>query len=102
MSVPPATNLQVLGDPLSWADQYERMRRQGLGLGPRRPAEEIDGMTMFLRQGSAAWMRGRVGSETESTKIADATQPAFAHRDRGEVTRLLATMVGAAAAQVRA
>ena len=89
-------------DKGTWAERYERLRRLGLQLGaPFR--DDGGGLGQFLREGRVSWLQSPVvPAATQPANLAPRAHVALVHRDRFDVTRLLATMVGAAAAEVGA
>lgn len=86
----------------SWAERYERLRRLGLQLGAQF-LDDGEGLSQFLREGTVSWMQSPVvAPATQPASLAPRAHVALVHRDRVDVTRLLATMVGAATAEVGA
>lgn len=87
------------GDHRSWAERYERLRRLGLQHGARF-FDDAEGLSRFLREGTVSWMQSpAVRCEARPANPAPHVHVALAQRDRSDVTRLLATMVGAAATE---
>jgi hypothetical protein len=86
-------------DNRSWAQRYERLRRIGLQLGAQF-LDDTEGLSKFLREGTASWMLSPAEqSRRKPPNLAPHAHVALAHGDRSDVTRLLATMVGAAATE---
>lgn len=86
----------------SWAERYERLRACGIELGSRL-LDGAEGLVLLLRQGMVSWMLGL----SAGTRTVPACRPPHepglpACDDRAEVTRMLASMVGAALEEARA
>lgn len=99
MTAASSSTLTRAGDR-SWAERYEGLRRVGLQLGAQF-LDDAEGLSRFLREGTVSWMRSPdERSGREPAGLAPRSHVALANRDRSDVTRLLATMVGAAATEV--
>ena len=82
---------------VSWAERYESLRHVALRLGAPR-LNDARGLVLFLRQGTASWMEQSVGSKVPTaTPLPTPPHGVASHRERSEVTQLLAAMVNAAA-----
>lgn len=84
----------------SWADRYERLRARGLELGSRL-LNDAQGLVLFLRQGMVSWMTVlAAGARTPSARPSPQKHGLPVRDERTEVTRMLASMVGAALEEV--
>ena len=95
---------QCGGSRASWADHYEHLRRRGLEPGARGLGGDAEGLVLFLRLGTVSWTEG-FATRTDAKLASPApppTQGVLVRHDRFDVTQLLATMVGAAAAREQA
>jgi hypothetical protein len=91
---PPLLPTSIHGS--SWVDRYERLREHGLLLGSRLLDGAL-GLVVFLRQGMVAWMTELAAGELPlRPRRAPLERSVTDQEDRTDVTRTLASMVGAA------
>jgi len=84
----------------AWVDRYEHLRKRGLELGSRW-LDGAQGLVVVLRQGMVSWMTELAATPKPRARPSPPQRGVLVCDDRIEVTRMLASMVGSALAEVQ-
>ncbi len=87
----------------AWVDRYECLRERGLELGSR-VLDGAQGLVLFLRRGMMSWMTEHTAAAPRPPSSSPPSPPERGMLDRdgrGEVTQMLASIVGSALTEAR-